>query len=149
MHHPGTDSRSAGVAEPEAVGFARPRARPATRVRAIRNAPARPTGWHDLDMTEYQIMSWREIPSLVTFRDGDETLKVQLAPRFQEAVDEAAMRLGAVGSDDYLAGWARGDWTPVDGDLPSAAEAVSADLESRWDQAALDAYLDGLGPAAS
>ena len=99
-------------------------------------------------MTEYQIMSWRDLPSMVTVRDGADTHKVQLAPRFQEAIDEAAMRLGATGSDDYLAGWARGEWTPIDGDLSTATEAISADLESRWDQGALDAYLDDIGPAA-
>ena len=99
-------------------------------------------------MTEYQIMSWRDLPSLLTVRDGDEVLKAPLAPRFQEAIDEAAMRLGATGSDDYLAGWTRGEWTPIDGDLSTATEAISAELESRWDQAALDAYLDDIGPAA-
>ena len=38
---------------------------------------------------------WRDLPSLVVAREGDTVTKTQLAPRFQEAIDEAAMRLGA------------------------------------------------------
>lgn len=92
-------------------------------------------------------MSWRDLPSLLTVRDGDETIKVPLPPRFQEAIDEAAMRLGATGSDDYLAGWTRGEWIPTDGDAAAVAERIGADLETRWSQAALADYLDAIGPA--
>ena len=38
---------------------------------------------------------WRDLPSLVVAREGDTVTKSQLASRFQEAIDEAAMRLGA------------------------------------------------------
>ncbi len=44
-------------------------------------------------MAEYQITRWREIPSLVTAREGDQVAKISLSTRFQEAIDEAAMRL--------------------------------------------------------
>ena len=46
------------------------------------------------DMSEYQITYWRDIPSMVMAREGDDTARAQLAQRFQEAIDEAAMRLG-------------------------------------------------------
>ena len=59
---------------------------------------------------------------MVTVREGDETVKVSLAARFQEAIDEAAMRLGSTGSDDYLAGWSRGEWTRAEGDVTQVAE---------------------------
>ena len=74
--------------------------------------------------------------------------KGPLAPRFQEAIDEAAMRLGETGSDDYLAGWTRGDWTTADGSTQVVCDRVVADLEAQWDDDRLAAYLDGLGPAA-
>ena len=48
-------------------------------------------------------------------RRATHVTKSPLAPRFQEAIDEAAMRLGDTGSDDYLAGWRRGDWTTARG----------------------------------
>jgi len=51
-------------------------------------------------VAEYQVTSWRDLPSLVVARDGEHVTKAPLAPRFQEAIDEAAMRLGETGSDD-------------------------------------------------
>ena len=56
-------------------------------------------------MAEYQITYWRDFPSMVVARSGDETVKVSLASRFQEAIDEAAMRLDAADADAYLDGW--------------------------------------------
>lgn len=91
---------------------------------------------------------WRDLPSMVVVRDGDAVHKAALGARFQEAIDEAAMRLGEVDSMAYLEGWRRGDWTPVDGEVDGAAERLVARLEAPWDDAALAAYLDGLGPAA-
>ena len=99
-------------------------------------------------MAEYQITLWRDIPSMVVAREGDNVTKVQLAGRFQEAIDEAAMRLGEVGSDDYLAGWSRSEWTSADGNHASVAAAVSERLESEWTQVRLRTYLDSLGPVA-
>ena len=56
-------------------------------------------------MSEYQVTYWRDFPSMVVVRDGEETVKVSLASRFQEAIDEAAMRVGAEDADAYLDGW--------------------------------------------
>jgi hypothetical protein len=95
-------------------------------------------------MAEYQITYWREFPSMVVARTGDETVKVSLASRFQEAIDEAAMRLDAADADAYLDGWVRSDWTSVDGDPAEVAERVSADIESSLDEAALQTMLDKL-----
>jgi hypothetical protein len=97
-------------------------------------------------VTEYQVTYWRELPSLVVARDGDLVTKSPLAPRFQGAIDEAAMRLGHVGSDAYLEGWRRGDWTAADGDPATVVERVVALLEEAWPSSVLAAYLDGLGP---
>ena len=99
-------------------------------------------------MAEYQITSWRDIPSMVAARDGDETTKIQLSSRFQEAIDEAAMRLGDVGSDDYLAGWTRSEWTTADGDHAHLAGVVAGQLEDEWTPERIRDYLNVLGPAA-
>jgi hypothetical protein len=98
-------------------------------------------------MAEFLVMSWRELPSLVTARDGEEVAKVPLPLRLQEAIDEAATRLGETGSDAYLAGWQRGSWTPREGDPTTVATAVAAELEELWSVDAVTDYLDGLGPA--
>ena len=96
-------------------------------------------------MTEYQVTYWRELPSLVVARQGEDVSKISLASRFQLAIDEAAMRLGDIGSDDYLAGWHRGDWTAAEGDPVEVAERVAAELEETWPAAVLDEYVDRLG----
>lgn len=98
-------------------------------------------------MTEYQITSWRELPSLVVARDGDEVVKVSLPSRFQEAIDEAAMRLGEADADAYLAGWTRGPWTAADASPAEVAGQVAAELEEQWTPESLTAFLDALGTA--
>lgn len=101
-------------------------------------------------MAEYQVTYWRELPSLVVARGErpesgpDDVTKSPLAPRFQEAIDEAAMRLDATDSDAYLAGWWRTEWVAADGTPTEVADRVVSDLESRWTDEALAAYLGGL-----
>ena len=53
------------------------------------------------------MISWRDIPAQVTATDGGRSARVTLADQFMLAVDEAAMRAGLSGSDDYLAEWRR------------------------------------------
>jgi hypothetical protein len=100
-------------------------------------------------VTEYQVTSWRDLPSLVVARDGSDVTKSPLAPRFQEAIDEAAMRLGETDSGDYLAGWTRGEWTAAEGSPVDVCDRVVAALEEQWPAERLTAYLDDLGPGAS
>ncbi len=96
-------------------------------------------------MTEYQVTRWREIPSMVAARAGDEVVKSELAPRFQEAIDEAAMRLSDTGADAYLAGWERTAWTSADGTPAEVLDRVAAELDAEWPADRIAVYLDGLG----
>jgi FAD/FMN-containing dehydrogenase len=82
---------------------------------------------------------------MVTARDGDEVVKVQLAQRLQEAIDELAMRLGETGSDEYLAGWTRSEWMPGEGAPAALANAVSKQLENDWPTEKITEYLDTIG----
>jgi len=95
-------------------------------------------------VTEYQVTQWRELPSMVTARAGEEIVKAELAPRFQEAIDEAAMRLGDIGADDYLMGWDKTPWTAADGSPSEVLERVTAGLDEEWPADRIAAYLDGL-----
>jgi len=97
-------------------------------------------------LCEFQVTSWRDLPSLVVVRAGEQVTKSPLAPRFQEAIDEAAMRLGDTGSDDYLAGWVRSEWTAAEGDTTEVVDRVVAELEEQWSPERLETYLDTLGP---
>ena len=88
---------------------------------------------------------WRDLPSLVVARHGSDVTKGLLARRFQEAIDEAAMRLGDTSSDDYLAGWTRSEWTPAEGSTTEVCDRVVAELEEQWPAERLAEYLDTLG----
>jgi hypothetical protein len=96
-------------------------------------------------MAEYQVTRWRDLPSLVAVRAGEDTVKSELPARFQEAIDEAAMRLGDTGADDYLTGWERSAWTEADGTPGEVLERVAAELDAQWPADRIAAYLDGLG----
>jgi hypothetical protein len=97
-------------------------------------------------MAEVQVTRWREIPSLVVAREGDEVVKVPLAPRLQEAIDEAAMRVSAIDANDYLEGWIRDPWTVVAGSATNAAASVAAELDAQWSEQAIADLLESLGP---
>ncbi len=81
---------------------------------------------------------------MVTAREGVIVAKAQLADRFQEAIDEAAMRLGATGSDAYLDGWSRSPWQGAEGKPTEIAERVAADLEAAFTDVRLKEILDGV-----
>lgn len=98
-------------------------------------------------MTEYQITSWHQIPSMVVARNGDDVAKVQLAARFQEAIDEAAMRMGETDADAYLAGWTKSPWLEIDGTPADVASRIATELESELTDDALIAILDALNGA--
>jgi hypothetical protein len=95
-------------------------------------------------VTEYQVTSWRDLPSLVVAREGEQVTKAPLAARFQEAIDEAAMRLGETSSDAYLEGWTRSEWTSADGSGTDVCDRVVAELEAEWPPERVAEYLDGL-----
>ena len=100
-------------------------------------------------MSEYQITYWRDIPSLVVARNDGDVTKAPLAARFQEAIDEAAMRLGDVDADAYLAGWRRSEWTAADEGPAQVADRVVADLEGTWPPEALTKYIENLSTSAA
>ena len=50
---------------------------------------------------------WRDIPSHVMYKAGREKHRKQLDPKFETAIDQAAMRAGKGSSDAYIAEWRR------------------------------------------
>ncbi len=79
-------------------------------------------------MAEYQVLYWREIPSLVKATDGAAEVSVRLPQRFHDAIDDAAMQAGATDTEAYLAGWHWGPMLMRPGTAREVAEAVAADL---------------------
>lgn len=96
-------------------------------------------------MSQYQIMRWREIPSMVIARSGETTIKVMLASRFQEAIDEAAMRLGEIDADAYTSGWNRDAWVEATETPDILAAHIAEQLENDLSEEKLAALLDSMG----
>ncbi|TDH35777.1 hypothetical protein E2A64_10640 [Pseudohoeflea suaedae] len=85
-------------------------------------------------MADKVIVFWRDIPAQVIVRKGRQTAKRELAGRFAEAIDMAAMRSGAAGTDDYLAEWRRAEPETVSDDLEAEAERAASEIETLWPQ---------------
>jgi hypothetical protein len=83
-------------------------------------------------MAKLIVIRWRDVPSQVVVKQGRETAKVLLSPRFQEAVDRAAMRAGKAGSAEYLADWRRSEPRACGDDLQAEASAEAARIEARY-----------------
>ncbi len=82
---------------------------------------------------------------MVVARSGDTTIKVMLASRFQEAIDEAAMRLGAIDADAYTNGWNRDPWVEASDAPDVLAARIAQELEVELNEEKLTALLDSLG----
>ena len=82
--------------------------------------------------TQYQIIYWRDIPAQVKIRGTENRTARGLPPRFQEAIDEAAMRANLFGADDYLTMWRMSKWEEREGEPSFVADALAAELEAAF-----------------
>ena len=96
-------------------------------------------------MASLTIVYWRDIPAQVIAKRGRETAKRQLAERFQQAIDAAAMRAKLVGTDAYLNEWRRSPPAECGEDLESEVTACAAKLEAEFDNARLATLVSAGG----
>ncbi len=85
-------------------------------------------------MPDVTIVYWRDIPAQVIVGKGRRGAKKPLAERFEQAIDRAAMKIGASDTDAYLAEWRKGDPYPVEGEPQVVLENEVARLEAEFDQ---------------
>ena len=83
-------------------------------------------------MATYEIIGWRDIPTMVEARDESGTVTCQLSERFQMLVDSAAMQLGLEGSEAYLEGWGRSEPRERAGSAADVADAIAREIEERF-----------------
>lgn len=93
----------------------------------------------------YQVVYRRDIPAQVKVRAGRQRRARALGERFQQAIDQVAMRTGATKSDDYLEEWRSLEWQEREGELEAVLEAVVGELESLYPEARLKALLSSGG----
>lgn len=99
-------------------------------------------------MPELTVIYWRDIPAQVTATDGSASVRVALPDRFQEAIDEAAMEAGLVGSDEYLEEWRR-ETRDCGPDLAREVDAEAARLEAAFTPEELERHVRAGGSAGS
>lgn len=98
-------------------------------------------------MANVTIVYWRDIPAQVIVGKGRRAVKIQLTERFEQAIDRAAMKSGAAGTDDYLADWRKADPYVIDGDDADVATAEAARLETEFDKDRLMVLINNDGSA--
>jgi hypothetical protein len=90
---------------------------------------------------------WRDIPAQVIGKKGRKSsCKQALSPRFESAIDRAAMRAGRGSSDDYLEDWRRVS-QPCGEDLEQAVADEVARLESEFPPDVLEQVVRANGVA--
>ena len=99
---------------------------------------------------EVVVISWRDIPGQVIAQSGRKKARAQLGPRFQEAIDAAAMKAGLFGTDEYLEQWRRETRT-CSADLQAEADAEAERIEAAWSDDDLTRMIksDGMIAGAS
>lgn len=82
--------------------------------------------------TTYQIIYWRDIPAQVKVRAGRQRVSRPLAARFEQAIDQAAMKADKTDSDDYLAEWRQSEWAEREGEPESLAKTLVSEIEADY-----------------
>ena len=96
-------------------------------------------------MPEVTIVYWRDIPAQVIVGKGRRGAKRPLPERFEQAIDRAAMKVGAQETDAYLAEWRKAAPVEVEGAPEDVAEAEAARIDREYDTARLKALIDNDG----
>ncbi|WP_300019303.1 virulence factor [uncultured Roseobacter sp.] len=96
-------------------------------------------------MPDVTIVYWRDIPAQVIVGKGRRGSKRQLPERFEQAIDRAAMKVGAEDTDTYLAEWRKAAPFPVEGDPDAVADAEAARLDAEYDRDRIKALINNDG----
>ena len=96
-------------------------------------------------MPEVTIVYWRDIPAQIIVGKGRAAAKVKLTERFEQAIDRAAMKVGARDADAYLAEWRKAVPFTVEGEQMAVAQAEAAKIEATYDADRLKSLITSDG----
>ncbi|MGI3171501.1 virulence factor [Pseudooceanicola sp. C21-150M6] len=94
-----------------------------------------------MPQTDITLVCWRDIPAQVIVGKGRKAAKAILPERFEQAIDRAAMKVGASDTDAYLAEWRKLSLDPQEGDPSDIAAREVARLDAEFDQDRLKALI--------
>jgi len=87
---------------------------------------------------------WRDIPSHVIYKMGRQKYKKQLNPKFETAIDRAAMRAGKGSSEAYMSEWRR-EIVAMEGDPQELVDSLVEKLENQFDDTVLEKTIKAKG----
>jgi hypothetical protein len=96
-------------------------------------------------MPEVTIVYWRDIPAQVIVGKGRRGTKRPLPERFEQAIDRAAMKVGAQDTDAYLAEWRKAAPVEMAGTPEDVADAEAARLDAEYDRERIKALIENDG----
>lgn len=96
-------------------------------------------------MPDVTIVYWRDIPAQVIVGKGRRGAKAALPERFEQAIDRAAMKVGAADTDAYLSEWRKAPPYPVDGEAANVVTSEAERLDKEYDQDRLKALIENDG----
>ena len=74
---------------------------------------------------------WRDIPAQVNAGSGENKHQVLLKPRFQKAIDRAAMVAGITRASEYVNEW-RQAATALSGEATAVADELASEIEESF-----------------
>ena len=92
-------------------------------------------------MPDVTIVFWRDIPAQVIVGKGRRGAKRALPERFEQAIDRAAMRVGARETDAYLAEWRKAAPVTVEGEDEAVAASELTRIETEYDNERIKALI--------
>ncbi|QDL92878.1 hypothetical protein FDP22_14455 [Paroceanicella profunda] len=96
-------------------------------------------------MAEVTIVYWRDIPAQIIVGRGRKGSKRALPERFEQAIDRCAMKVGAAGTDAYLAEWRKAEAYSVEGEAEAVATAEAERVATDYDTARIRALIENDG----
>lgn len=91
---------------------------------------------------------WRDIPAQVNGTSGDHKVQVQLPPRFQRAIDRAAMVADKSDANSYIAEMTSRTEAAAGDDIEAAVAAMVSQIEDEFTAERLNEFVaaGGLTP---
>jgi hypothetical protein len=88
-----------------------------------------------------KIIKWRDIPAQVNGTAGDQKVQVELPPRFQKAIDRAAMVGDVKDANSYILQMGQEARPLVGDDVEVAVAALVAEIEEEFTLERLNQYV--------
>ena len=96
-------------------------------------------------MPDVTIVYWRDMPAQIIVGKGRRGAKVVLPERFEQAIDRAAMKVGAQDTDAYLAEWRKAAPYEMEGDAQEIATSEAARIDREYDLDRIKALIENDG----